>query len=87
MAKFRVYEDVVVQVISMPIEAETPLEAYAINRAIIDLDQLLRNITGTVEVAEVKFNDRRVKATVELLDDQENGIGHLLEMDETDLDF
>lgn len=71
MARFRVTEYVMVRVISEPIEAEEPIRAYREYRKRVDLAQLLRNVTGTVYVSEVEFDNYRDSATVDQL--HENG--------------
>lgn len=72
MAMFRITEYVMVRVISEPMVATEPLDAYRQYRARVNLSQLLRNAVGTLAVAEVEYDDFRKSATIDELDEKED---------------
>jgi hypothetical protein len=71
MPKYRVIEYVIVKVTSEPIVAEQEIVAYLHYRGQANLDELLRNMTGTKIVSGVEYDDFRQSAVIEELD--ENG--------------
>jgi hypothetical protein len=86
MARFRVHEQIVVNIITEPIEAETPHSAYYQYRQSVKMDQLVRDIVGTAEIAEISYAERRLETSIELLGDGDHAIAHIVKLSEDDLE-
>jgi hypothetical protein len=85
MPRFHVVEYALVRITSEPIEAEHAVQAYQAYNSRVDLSQLLSNVVGTTEVAEVQFDNYRESARVELLDENGDMAEIALELSEEEI--